>query len=96
MRLEEIQKKTSTIFREYGIKYAAVFGSVARGEDTPESDIDFLVTLGEKPMGMFRYMGFIEKMEEKLKRKVDIVTEASADKFLKPYILSDLKMIYEG
>lgn len=96
MKLAEIKRKASPVFREYGIKHAAVFGSVARGDDSPTSDVDLLVQLGEKPMGMFRFMGFIEKIEGRLGRKVDVVTDQSANKFLKPYINSDLKTIYEG
>ena len=79
---------------KYGIKRAAVFGSVSRGDDRPESDVDLLVKLGNQPMGMFKYMQFIEEVEETLGRKVDLVTEGS-DKFLKPYILKDTKVIYE-
>lgn len=95
MELVEIQQKITPILREYGIKRASVFGSVARGDDRPDSDVDILVELGEKPMGMFAYMGLIEEVEEILGRKIDLVTESSASKFLKSRIQTDLKMIYE-
>ena len=95
MSVSEITSKLSSIFRSAGIEYAAVFGSVARGEDKPGSDVDILVRLG-KPMGMFAYMDFIEKMEQSLKRKVDLVTEKSLNKFIKPYITPDLMTIYEN
>jgi len=94
METLEIQKKLTPIMIKYGIKRAAVFGSVSRGDDRPESDVDLLVKLGNQPMGMFKYMQFIEEVEETLGRKVDLVTEGS-DKFLKPYILKDTKVIYE-
>lgn len=95
MNVLEVQNKISPVLKEYGVKRAAVFGSVSRGDDGPQSDIDIIVSLG-KPMGMFAYMGLIEEIEEKLGRKVDLLTEESLNKFLKPYILSDLKTIYEG
>jgi len=95
VKIAEIKEKVSPVFRAYGIKYASVFGSASRGEDRPESDIDFLVELGDRPMGMFRYMAFIEEIETRLGRKVDIVTKNNINKFLKPYILSDLKTVYE-
>jgi len=95
MSIVEIQKKLSPILRDYGIKRAAVFGSVSRGEDKPESDVDLLVDLGNQTMGMFEYMKFIEKLEQGLNRKVDLVTEKGLNKFLRPYILADLKIIYE-
>ena len=94
MKISEIKDKLASIFRANDIEYAAIFGSVARGEDRPDSDVDILVRLG-KPMGMFAFMEFIEKIEQSLKRQVDLVTEKSLNRFVKPYILSDLKTIYE-
>lgn len=94
MNVLEIQNKISPVFKKYGIKRASVFGSVSRGEDTPKSDIDIMVSLG-KPMGMFAYMRFMQEIEKKLDRKVDLVTENSINKFVRPYIQPDLKTIYE-
>ena len=94
MKSIEIQKKISPIFRQYGIRRAALFGSVARGEDNPQSDVDILIELG-KPMGMLVYGRFIREIEESLDRRVDLVTEKSLNKFIKPYIIPELKTIYE-
>jgi len=91
----EIQNKISPVLKEYGVKRASVFGSVSRGEDSPKSDVDIMISLG-KPMGMFAYMNLIRKIEDRLGRKVDLVTENSINKFVRPYIQSDLKTIYEG
>ena len=96
MKIPEIQEKITPLLREYGIKRAAVFGSVSRGEDRPDSDVDILVSLGERPMGIFSYMGLIYKIEEALGSRVDLVTERALNKHVRPYILKDLKTIYEG
>ena len=95
MNVLEIQNKISPVLKEYGVKRASVFGSVARGEDSPKSDIDIMISLG-KPMGMFAYMGLIREIETRLERKVDLVTENSINKFVRPFIQPDLKTIYEG
>jgi predicted nucleotidyltransferase len=95
MQLAEIQQKVVPIFRHHGIKRAAVFGSVSRGQAGPASDIDILVEFG-KPMGMIAYSRLVREMEESLGRKVDLVTNKSVNKFIKPYILPELKTIYEG
>ena len=95
MNILEIQNKISPVLKEYGVKRASVFGSVSRGEDSPKSDVDIMISLG-KPMGMFAYMNLIRKIEDRLGRKVDLVTENSTNKFVRPYIQSDLKTIYEG
>lgn len=96
MQISEIKGRISPIMSKYGIKKASIFGSVSRGEDTLDSDIDLLIKLGDEPLGMFKYMRLIEEMEEKLGKKVDLITEGSSKKFLMPYILSDLKTVYEG
>ncbi len=75
MTISHIQQQITPILEEYGIEYAGVFGSVARGEDTERSDIDILVRPG-KPMGMFAYMKFIHVLKSRLQKKVDIVTES--------------------
>lgn len=94
MTLEEVKRKTAPILERHGVTYAAVFGSLARGEDRPQSDVDILVRLG-RPTGMIEFMKIIGSLEETLKKKVDLVTEQSLNKRLKPYILPDLKTIYE-
>lgn len=59
-----------------GIKNVRLFGSMARDEVTASSDVDFLVEL---PPGLSGFVlgGFLMDMQDLLKRKVDVVTEAS-------------------
>lgn len=94
MSIQEIQHKISPILRKYGVRHAAVFGSVSRGTNRPESDIDLLVKLG-KPMGMFMYMRLLRELETTLGSKVDLVTENSLNKFVRPYVTPELKTVYE-
>lgn len=94
MTIQEVKKKTVPIFKKHGITYAAVFGSVARGENRAKSDVDILIRIG-KPMGMVGYMVLIEALEKTLKKKVDLVTEQSLNKRIRPFVLPDLKIIYE-
>jgi len=94
MSIEDIKQKISPILKEHGVKYAALFGSTARGEDNPQSDVDILVRLG-RPTGMIGYMRLIEGLESSLKKKVDLVTEDALNKHVRPYVLPELKVIYE-
>jgi hypothetical protein len=94
MTIEEIRQKTVPILKQHGVTYAAVFGSIARGEDIPQSDVDILVRLG-RPTGMVGYMCLVESLEECLRRKVDLVTEQSLSKYVRPHVVSDLKTIYD-
>ena len=95
MNIYDVKQKITPILEEYGITYAGVFGSIARDDSSKDSDVDLLVHLGH-PMGMFLYMEFINKLETSLQRKVDVVTEKSLNKRIKPYVESEIKTIYEN
>lgn len=72
-----------------------IFGSVARGENTEKSDIDILYDF-QNTIGLFKLVRLQYELEEKLSRKVDLVSEKYAHPKLKPIILNDLKIIYES
>ena len=95
MTVNDVRVKITPILEEYGISYAGVFGSVAKGESKDNSDVDIIVRFG-RPMGMFIYMKFVNSLEDSLQRRVDVVTENSLNKFIKPYVLPDIKVIYEN
>jgi uncharacterized protein len=94
MTIEEVKQKAQPILEEYGVTFAAVFGSLARGEDHSQTDVDILVRLG-RPTGMVGYMRLIASLEQSLHKKVDLVTEQSLNKYVRPYVLPTLKIIYE-
>lgn len=70
-----------------------IFGSYSRGENTEESDIDILYSF-EESIGLFKLIGIKDDLEQKLNKKVDLVSEKYAHPKLKPSILKDLKVIY--
>ena len=71
-----------------------VFGSVARGEDTPESDVDLLVKFDETP-DFIEFIRLENQFIELLNRKVDLVTEGFLHPSIRQNALRDLKIIYE-
>ncbi len=80
-RLEELKP----ILREkYKVVKIGVFGSVARGEDREESDIDILVVFSE-PIGL-KFFDLVELLEKVLERKVDLVSDKAISPYIKPYI----------
>lgn len=93
MDIQEIAEKTLPILQKYGIKYAGVFGSVARGETRSDSDIDILVKFNGSPT-FAGYLKLDESLRSALGREIDLVTEGGVNKFLRPYIERDLKVIY--
>lgn len=68
MKVSEIQEKADPVLRSYHVRKASVFGSVARGEEGADSDVDMLVEFGE-PLGMIRYARFVEQLEQVLQKK---------------------------
>jgi predicted nucleotidyltransferase len=72
-----------------------IFGSVARGENTENSDIDILYQLKDS-VGLFNLVRIKNSLEEKLNRKVDLVSERYIHPKLKPSIMNDLKIIYSN
>ncbi len=70
-----------------------IFGSMATGEATQNSDIDILYSF-QDTIGLFKLIGLQQKLEEKLNLKVDLVAEKYINPKLIPYILNELRLIY--
>ena len=71
-----------------GVKSLSVFGSVARDEPGPSSDVDVLVEF-ERPVGYFAYMDLKDYLEDLLQRRVDLVTPGALKRQLRDRILSE-------
>lgn len=80
---------------ENGADFVALFGSFARGEETPLSDIDILVNFA-KPISLFDHAGIELNLEKKTGRRIDLVTEQSLSKYISPYVKKDLVILYEN
>lgn len=62
--------------RVLGLTGLSLFGSTARGEAGPESDVDLAATFDpEKRIGVFRYSAIVEEIEDMLGVPVDLVAE---------------------
>ncbi len=82
-------------FRDKPVLRAFLFGSFSRNEASEESDVDILVELDySKHIGL----GFIDMkfdLEEKLHKKVDLVSSNAVSKHILPFVNRDKKLIYE-
>jgi hypothetical protein len=70
------------------VEQIRLFGSEARGEAGPESDIDLLIRFGSG-RGFRDLMDFCEEIEQALQRKVDVVTEDGLSPFLRQQVLRE-------
>ena len=83
--LASLKNLKKEVAKEYSVKTIGVFGSVARDEQTGQSDIDLLVEFS-KPVGFVTFMRLENFLSEQLGKQVDLVTSDS----LKPVIRQDV------
>ena len=93
------QMMTQTIadyFKTQPVSQVWLFGSYARGEETPESDVDLLVRFDHSnPIGLFAYARMWRELEERLGRKVDLVEEGTLRPSAEVFANREKKIIYE-
>ena len=67
-----------------------VFGSVARGEDSADSDVDFLVDM-DSDRSLFEVGGLLFELQNLLGRKVDVVTEKALHWYIRDRVLAEAR-----
>ena len=93
----QINQKIIEYFKDKpAVKKVYIFGSYARNEETPESDVDILVDLDpEARVGGFQFGGMLEDLKDLLFKDVDLLTRGSISKYILPYVENDKILIYE-
>jgi hypothetical protein len=86
--LRENRTEILRIAQKHGARNIRVFGSAARGEMRPESDIDFLIDYGPETSPWFP-AGLVVELEALLGRPVQVVTEKSLHALLRERILNE-------
>lgn len=89
-----LKEKILPILKPYSVERIALFGSIVRGEETPESDIDILVTFA-KPIGLFKWVELEEELSKQLGRKADLVSARALKARIRPHVEAEMVMIYE-
>lgn len=74
----------------HGARNVRIFGSVVRGEDTSDSDIDLLVDF-EPERSLFDLVGLQQDIESLLGRRADVATENSLSAYLRERILAEAR-----
>ena len=86
--LKAKRRKILSLAARHGARNVRVFGSVARGEAKPNSDVDFLVEF-YKGRSLLDQSGLILDLQDLLGRKVDIVTPAALHWYIRDRILAE-------
>ena len=91
--LEELQRHRDellAIAAKHGATNVRVFGSAVRGEESPDSDVDFLVDFADD-RGFDDLLAMMEAFEAVLGRHVDIVFSRSISPHFRPYIEAEAR-----
>ena len=91
-RHKELFEKMSSFLEKEGATKIAVFGSYARGEEMPGSDIDILVEFS-KTKSLLTLVRIERELSDILGVKVDLLTEASINQYLIDEIKKEAKVI---
>lgn len=92
MLLDELYAKKDKILslgKQYGARRIRVFGSVSRGEERPDSDIDFLVDF---PPGydLFKQrLPLTEQLKKLLERPVEVIPEHELNRYIREKVLDE-------
>jgi uncharacterized protein len=77
--------------RRLGVRRLALFGSVARNEARPDSDVDVLVEFAPAQKSFDRFMMLVDLLEETLGRHVEVVTTEALSPFIGPRIFAEAR-----
>lgn len=90
-----MNKAIADYFKTQPIEKAWIFGSCARGDDTPLSDVDILVQYEEGGVSLLKHAAMICELERILDRPVDIVEDGTLRPRIRESVNQDKKLVYE-
>lgn len=70
LTVEDITKKCAKVLAQYDVKFCYLFGSYAKGKETPMSDVDLLISANVKGL---KFYGLVEELRVALRKKVDVL-----------------------
>ena len=93
--IAEIKNIVSPIAAKHGVDRVYLFGSYARGEASPESDIDLRLDAG-RIRGLFQLGGLYADLEESLDKTLDLITTGGMSQAFQTRIRHEELLIYEA
>jgi len=84
----------SDLCERNGIRRLRVFGSFARGDQSPTSDVDLIADFTDRK-SLMDLVRIERELSERLGRNVDLLTEAALSPYLRDQILRDARLVYE-
>ncbi|KYC49656.1 MAG: Nucleotidyltransferase domain protein [Candidatus Methanofastidiosum methylothiophilum] len=94
MNPSERNKTLVSFLTKHGAKKIGIFGSTARGDERPDSDIDVLVEFSGDP-SLLDVVIIEQEASEILGKKIDLVTEEALSPYIKDKVMREVVVIYE-
>jgi hypothetical protein len=94
MTLDLPGERIAELCERYGITELSVFGSVARGDDTPQSDVDLLYVLSPDARLGWEIVDLRDNLEEMFGRRVDLVPKSGLKWLIRDRVLAEARVIY--
>ena len=88
--IELLNAHENEIFKNFGVFKIGIFGSFARGEEKPKSDIDIFVEFSPGKKTFDNYMGLKYFLESLFKRRVDLVTYDGLNPHIRETVLNEV------
>ncbi len=95
MSTQDLTKIIADYFETQPVLRAWLFGSFARGEDTPLSDVDLLVQFNEGGISLLKHAAMLDDLERMLDRPVDLVEDGTLRPRISDSVNRERKLIYE-
>lgn len=92
---QALREHQPILAERFGVRSLALFGSVARGEATAESDVDLLVEF-DRPVGLFELFALQDELELILGRRVDVGTVQSLKPRVRERVLEEMVHVLQG
>ena len=81
--------------KEHGVRRLRIFGSAARGEERPDSDVDLIVEF-DRPTGFIELLRFERLLSDFFARPVDLVTEQGLDPFIRKSVVMSAAVLFDA
>jgi uncharacterized protein len=95
LELDAVRDQIAELCRRYGIAELSVFGSVARGEDRPDSDVDLLyVSASDSKSSLWELWDLRDELAQLLGRKIDLVPKNSLHWVIRDRVLTEARPVY--
>jgi predicted nucleotidyltransferase len=81
--------------KEHGVRRLRIFGSAARGEERPDSDVDLIVEFN-RPTGFIGLLRLERLLSDFFARPVDLVTEPGLDPFIRESVVMSAAVLFDA